>query len=581
MPAQHNTTANKGRPSLVLAVFRNTCQEHSRIPLSSKPDIHLGSLRLLRALMNLQPVERANIASHLCWWARNCIGTIRFVPFLVFFLFLATSSWGVDPSTHISQYRHAAWTMKDGLLRGQPNVITQTKDGYVWIGTAAGLMRFDGARLIPWDPPAGSQLPSENIRALLAARDGSLWIGTDAGLSHWTHEKLVTYLKEPGVISSILEDHLGTIWVTRARLPKTAEGPLCQVSGLKPQCYRFPDESSIGSCCHSLVEDSSGDLGMGSSIGVLRWHSGALSVHPDKYLAPTGFDGVEGIVPAADGTLWVGIDQSGLGVGLERFERGAWKPFRKPGLDGSKVGIASLFGDRDLALWVGTWGRGIYRTSGDRVDHFSTADGLSSNTIYQFYQDREGNIWVVTSQGIDCFRDIPVLTYSMEEGLSADNVASVLVAHDGTVWVGNQGALDAIRGGTVTSIRTGQGLPGNQVTSLFEDRALRLLVGVDDRLWVYQNGRFIEITRSDGSHVGTVAAMTEDGEGSIWAVIIAPSKKLVRIRDLRVVEEVPPPRIPAAHEVATDQHGGIWLGLMNGNLARYRNGNAETTSMQT
>ena len=81
------------------------------------------------------------------WGARNCVGLIWFVPLLVFFL--STSSWGVDPLMRISQYRRTAWTMKDGFLRGQPNVITQTKDGYIRIGTAAGLMRFDGAGLIP------------------------------------------------------------------------------------------------------------------------------------------------------------------------------------------------------------------------------------------------------------------------------------------------------------------------------------------------------------------------------------------------------------------------------------------------
>jgi ligand-binding sensor domain-containing protein len=111
---------------------------------------------------------------------------------------------------------------------------------------------------------------------------------------------------------------------------------------------------------------------------------------------------------------------------------------------------------------------------------------LSSNTIYSFFQDREGNIWVATSQGVDCFRDIPVVSFSMEEGLSSNSAASVLVAHDGTVWVG-AAALDAIRGGTVSSIRKGQGLPGNEVTALFEDRARRLLVGVDDRLSIYQD----------------------------------------------------------------------------------------------
>jgi PAS domain S-box-containing protein len=526
--------------------------------------------------MNLQLVERAKIARHLRRGAGNGIGLIWFVPLLVFFL-STSSCWGVDPLTHISQYRHTAWRMQDGLLRGQPNVITQTKDGYIWIGTAAGLMRFDGVRLIPWEPPAGSQLPSHNVRALLAARDGSLWIGTDAGLSHWTQQNLVTYLKEPVIVSSILEDHLGTIWVTL--VSKTAGGALCQVSGSKPQCYHVPNESLIGACCQTLVEDPSGDLWMGSSAGLLRWRDGSPSMYPNKYLEPnTGFDGVESTVPASDGSLWVGIDHGGHGVGLERFVQGSWKPFRQPGLDGSKLAVLSLFGDRDGALWVGTLDRGIYRIRGSRADHFSSADGLSSNTIYQFYQDREGNIWVATSQGIDCFRDIPVVSFSMEEGLSADNVVSVLVAHDGTVWVGNPGGLDAIRGVTVSSIRTGQGLPGNQVTSLFEDRDRRLWVGVDDRLWIYQDGRFIEIRRADGSHVGTVAGITEDGEGNIWAVTIAPSWKLVRIRGFGVVEEILPPHIPTARALATDQRAGIWLGLMNGDLARYRNGNAETFS---
>jgi len=89
----------------------------------------------------------------------NCIGLIRFLPLLVFFLFLPTSSWAVDPATHISQYRHTAWRMKDGLLRGEPNDITQTPDGYIWIGTTAGLMQFDGVRLAPWKPPTEVNCP--------------------------------------------------------------------------------------------------------------------------------------------------------------------------------------------------------------------------------------------------------------------------------------------------------------------------------------------------------------------------------------------------------------------------------------
>ena len=144
--------------------------------------------------------------------------------------------------------------------------------------------------------------------------------------------------------------------------------------------------------------------------------------------------------------------------------------------------------------------------------------------------------------------------------------------------MGNAGGLDAIRDGIISSIRAGQGLPGNQVSSLFEDRDRRLWVGVDDRLWIYQNRRFSEIRRADGGHLGTVAGITEDGKGNIWAVTIAPSKKLVRIRDFRVVEEIRPPRIPAARALAADQRDGIWLGLANGELARYRNSNTEIYS---
>src|SRR5258708_801613 len=83
----------------------------------------------------------------LAWSARYNGAMNRIVAALlliVLILSLSTPVWGVDPDKYISQYRHSAWRMKDGLLRGEPNVITQTPDGYIWIGTAAGLIRFDG-----------------------------------------------------------------------------------------------------------------------------------------------------------------------------------------------------------------------------------------------------------------------------------------------------------------------------------------------------------------------------------------------------------------------------------------------------
>jgi ligand-binding sensor domain-containing protein len=303
---------------------------------------------------------------------------------IVLFLSLSNPVWGVDPDRYISQYRHSAWRMKDGLLRGEPNVIAQTPDGYIWIGTTAGLIRFDGVRLVPWEPPSGSQLPSPNIRALLAARDGSLWIGTDGGLSHWTQQSLVTYLMEPALISAILEDQRGRIWVTRTRIPN-AHGPLCQVSGSKSECYAVPDETSNGECCVGLVEDSLGNLWTAASTSLLRWHDGSVTTYPNKNLKNVGTDGVIALASAPDESLWVGISDAGPGLGLEQFEHNAWRPFHERNLDGSKLAVSSLFLDRDRALWIGTMDQGIFRIRGNRVDRFNAADGLSSKSVWRWF----------------------------------------------------------------------------------------------------------------------------------------------------------------------------------------------------
>src|ERR1700722_15187542 len=97
----------------------------------------------------------------------------RLLLILFLLLFPALDSiWAVDPSKQISQYAHTSWRRQDGIFNGIPDSITQTTDGYVWIGTEAGLMRFDGVRFVKWTPPNGSQLPSTFITFLLGTRDG-------------------------------------------------------------------------------------------------------------------------------------------------------------------------------------------------------------------------------------------------------------------------------------------------------------------------------------------------------------------------------------------------------------------------
>jgi len=93
----------------------------------------------------------------------------------------------------VSQYAHTAWKIRDGFAKGPIRSITQTPDGYLWLGTEFGLLRFDGVRAVPWQPPKGEQLPSSNILDLMVAHDGTLWIGTFKGVASWKDGKLRRY----------------------------------------------------------------------------------------------------------------------------------------------------------------------------------------------------------------------------------------------------------------------------------------------------------------------------------------------------------------------------------------------------
>src|SRR6516225_444468 len=119
----------------------------------------------------------------------------------------------LDPSLDVSQYAHTAWKVREGFTKGTIVSIAQTPDGYLWLGTEFGLLRFDGVRSVPWQPPPGQHLPSTYIRRLLVARDGTLWIGTWKGLASWEDGKLTQYPELAGqIISALLEDREGTVW---------------------------------------------------------------------------------------------------------------------------------------------------------------------------------------------------------------------------------------------------------------------------------------------------------------------------------------------------------------------------------
>src|ERR1700747_801889 len=133
---------------------------------------------------------------------------------LVGFL-LAACAFALNPALDVSQYAHTAWKIRDGFTKGRISSIAQTPDGYLWLGTEFGLVRFDGVRNLPWEPPRELKLPSSYIMSLLAARGGRLWIGTRNGLVSWKDGKLTEYSELHGrYVFALLEDRKGSIWAS-------------------------------------------------------------------------------------------------------------------------------------------------------------------------------------------------------------------------------------------------------------------------------------------------------------------------------------------------------------------------------
>jgi ligand-binding sensor domain-containing protein len=461
-------------------------------------------------------------------------------------------------------------------------VLAQTTDGYLWIGTRDGLFRFDGVRFIPMTRLAGQQVPTV-IGSLLATRDGSLWIGGRFGLSHWLNSKLINLNTAPLSVQSIVEDENGAIWFIYDYLPgmPPPRGRLCQVIGMDTRCYGtadgIPDMRYL-----RLATDARGDFWLGGFSALVRWNpvSHTSTVYTTKELQSKQLEGQPGVVGLAanpDGSLWIGMAFRGPGGGLQQLVGGVWKPFRMPGLDGTSLNVTGLSFDRKGSLWIGTYDKGIYRVHGSTVEHFGGADGLTSDLIlYPPYEDREGNLWVPTSKALDLLRDLRVTTFAQHQGLDIPEVDSVLAPRDGTVLLGSQEALATLSKEGASIVRTGRGLPGRQVTSLFEDHTGQLWVGIDDKLSIYKDGTFRWVNRNDGTPTGMVVGITEDIENNIWIeTLLNSARSLLRIHDFKVQEEFPAPQKPAARRVVADPKGGIWLGLLDGNLARVRNGQYE------
>ena len=496
----------------------------------------------------------------------------------------------LDPSLDISQYAHTAWKIREGFTKGTIFSVAQTPDGYLWLGTEFGLVRFDGVQAIPWQPPAGEQLPSNWINALLVARDGTLWIGTEKGLASWKDGKLTEYPEVAGsVVTSLLQDAEGTLWFG-VRDP----GRLCAVRVAKTQCY---GAGSFGWSVPALYEDHKGNLWASAQTGLWRWAPGP----PEHYRLPDGRVEAKALIEGDNGALLMATGISGPFAGpvtgsiegLKQLVDGKIRGYALPGIAG-QFRPTRLFRSRDGSLWIGTV-QGLLHLHQGRIDRFSVTDGLSGNFIRNIFEDREGNVWVSTENGLDRFREFAAPTISVNQGLSTSAVYLLEATPDGSIWIITADGLNRWQNGHVTvygkrnvpgqNRRTDEreliinarvteiansGLRGT-VYSLGQDDRGRLWAGGGEGVFYFDRGRFVQVPGVPGGNILSIAG---DGQGKVW--ISNNDEGLFYSTPEGAVQRIPWARFGhkyGAVALLPDRlQGGLWLGFFDGGIAYLKDG---------
>jgi signal transduction histidine kinase/ligand-binding sensor domain-containing protein len=470
----------------------------------------------------------------------------------------------LNPSLDISQYAHNAWTVREGFSLGTIFAMAQTPDGYLWLGGEFGLFRFDGIHFEAWQPPAGQQLPAAPY-SLLVTRDGTLWIGTFAGLATWKDGKLTPRPEVGGqFVTSLLEHHNGTVWIGVLGNSLGAGGRLCAIRMDSSRCYG--EDGALGSFVWSLHEDNSGTLWVAAESGLWRWQPGPAR----RYATPDVR--IDDLSKGDAGEVLIAV----RGAGIKQFIDDKIESYPIRGGTNPNVLLADrevdsnkLLRDRDGGLWIGTHERGLIHVHHRRTDVFTKADGLSGNIIAGLFEDREGNIWVSTAEGLDRFRVLPVTTISTRQGLSSDKVNSVLAARDGSVWVGSDDGLTRWKDGQTTTFRKVNGLPDDVVQSLFQDDGGRIWAFTGHGLAYFKDGRF---AAADAVPSKEVYSITGDKAGNLW---LSGNRGLSHLLDGRLVEHFPWSALGRHQQakVVLPEQGGVWLAFwIDGGVSYFKDG---------
>lgn len=450
------------------------------------------------SLMNVSPFSRFNGNVGKC---HVCIYYLKLALF--FTIFLPGNLWAdvdspgieqflpsLNPKYKISQFVFKRWTMEDNLPSNSIRTITQTSDGYLWIGTNNGLVRFDGVKFQTFNSENTSQFKYNQVNALLAGKDGELWIGTNSdGLLYYKQGKFKKYTSQNGLASNRI---YSLIFNLRGQLLIGAESG---VNVFNNEKFTYLHKGKQVTQVSALHLDGDGTVWIGSNVdGLFSFRDNGdnvLNSHAGIFNFATG--AIREICADKDGNVLIATPLKGL----FRFKNGKFVNVRKLG-NQEVLLITKLYIDRAGSFWIGTHA-GIGRFSNGNYERFQDLNLLGDTRITAIFEDREGNLWVGSYLGGLCrITEGYAVSITKKEKLTGNAVRSVYEDRKGNIWLGyNQIGISRLDNeGIITTYGIKHGLPDDSVRCFFEDSFGILWIGTRKGIACLKDGIFKTIYKS-------------------------------------------------------------------------------------
>ncbi len=434
----------------------------------------------------------------------------------------AEQGTALEPTTPLANYGRQTWVMENGLPQNTVQALAQTRDGFVWLGTEAGLVRFDGNAFVVFDQNSKPALPGNDVRCLLAATNGALWIGTSDGLARFQNGAVTTFTSQEGLPSNSI---IGL---------RQGQGDIVDIS---TQSGSVAIKGSRVTPLMGAWEDGPRALFQFqlTNKADVSVHTTAVTIvekdHPQRTLtAGKDFPGTRIQTAYADreGGLWIGTNGGLVRWAVDKIDR---FPVTDPLASAS---ILSVLEDHEGNIWVGTETGGLHILRDERFRTFGTRDGLSSDATTTVVEDNAGSLWVGTSgNGLDALSRngafiTKIKTLEVEDGLSSDVILSLAAAPNGDLWVGTPDGLNRIRKGIITTYTSADGLPDDFVRSLLVDADGSVWIGTRRGLahWMAGGAHIDTFTQATGLGSDLVGAMARDIRGNLWVATLAGLSRL-------------------------------------------------------